>query len=171
MDMCVTHVAFTRLRRAGASDAMLCWKIDVLCSSAASRPACYDPVTCTRPAVPTFTLSTRSRATTRMQLRRSSGLTPVTRMMPSRTIVSKTWVRPAMKTHHGNHVRGQFVSPGGRRASVDVREPRLTNLMFTRFMSARLSAVTSSGGAPCSAAATCSPPAPGACTCNAAPIP
>ena len=34
MDMFVTHVAFTRLRRAGASDSTPCWTIRVLCSSA-----------------------------------------------------------------------------------------------------------------------------------------
>ena len=37
MDMFVTHVAFTRSRCVGASDAMLCWEISVLCSSATSE--------------------------------------------------------------------------------------------------------------------------------------
>ena len=109
----------------------------------ATRPACYTSVTRTRPRL-TNTIRTRSRVVTRVQLVRSSSLTPIT--------------------------RDQFVSPGGRRASAAVREAALTNLLSAGFMSARSSAVTSSKGASCSAAATCSPLWPGACACNAAPI-
>ena len=142
------------------------------CSAAASFRAVVRYTASVRPTRPACdTTRTRSRVVTRMQWAPSSELTPVTRMMPSETIVWNVWPRPAMKTHHGNPSRDQSVSPGGRLASAVLREAALTSLLSTGFISAMSTALTSSGDASCSVAATGPSLRPGAYLCNAAATP